>query len=140
MSTLEVSATWDGGLAATIHARGHTLKVDEPLDAGGADTGPMPTELLCAALAGCFCLAIGHVAGKREIEVPGLTVTVGAERAGRELRYERLAVTVTANLDRRELDALVERAKRFCWVTNTLAAGVDVVYNISTKLDEHPLS
>lgn len=136
---LEVSATWEGGLAAVVRARGHTLRVDEPLDSGGADTGVMPTELLCAALASCFCLAIAHVAGKRSLDVPGLTVTVRAERAGRELRYDRLVVAVAAELEPDKLDRLVDRAKRFCWVTNTLAAGVAVDY-ISTKLDEHPLS
>ena len=30
----------------------HDLRVDEPADRGGADTGPRPTELLGAAKAG----------------------------------------------------------------------------------------
>ena len=30
-----------------------------PLTSGGGDSGMMPTELFCAALASCFCLAVG---------------------------------------------------------------------------------
>ena len=48
---LEVVATWRGGLATDVQARGHAIRVDEPETAGGGDSGMMPTELFCAALA-----------------------------------------------------------------------------------------
>jgi putative redox protein len=125
---LEVTARFRGGFRADVEARGHEVAVDEPADHGGGDEGFMPTELFCAALASCFCLAIGHVARKRSLDVPGLTVTVRSERAGRELRYERLVVESVADVEDEVLDALVERARPFCWVSNTLAAGVEVEY------------
>jgi uncharacterized OsmC-like protein len=117
---LEVHAVWRGGLAAEVHARGHRIAVDEPVD--GGDTGAMPTEVLCASLASCFCLAISHVAGKRGIELPDLRVDVRAERDGRALRYGRFVVTASSSLPADELAPLVERARRFCWVSNTFAA------------------
>jgi uncharacterized OsmC-like protein len=123
---LEVTATWRGGYAATVDARGHVIEVDEPESAGGGNAGAMPTELLCASLASCFCLALGHVARKRDIELPNLRVTVRAERAGRELRYERLVVIAEADVP--DLDRLLERARAFCWVSNTLAGGVELEY------------
>jgi putative redox protein len=125
---LEVTATFRGGFRADVEARGHTVAIDEPADHGGEDEGFMPTELFCGALASCFCLAIGHVARKRSLEVPGLTVTVRSERAGRELRYERLVVECAAALDDDTLALLMDRARPFCWVSNTLAAGVEVEY------------
>jgi uncharacterized OsmC-like protein len=125
---LEVTARWRGGYRADVEARGHEVAVDEPVGSGGGDEGFMPTELFCGALASCFCLAIGHVARKRGIEVPELVVRVRSERAGRELRYARLVVACAAAVDDALLDTLIERARPFCWVSNTLAAGVEVEY------------
>ena len=122
--------------APTSSARGHAVARRRARRARRrATTGLMPTELFCAALASCFCLAVGHVARKRDDRAcPGLRVTRRAERAGRELRYgaarasraPRTSTTTT-------LDALIERARPFCWVSNTLAAGVEVEYGRLTE-------
>src|SRR3954471_13470643 len=95
---LHVDAVWQGGLTALTSARGHEVLADEPIASGGGDLGMMPTELFCAALASCFCLAVAHVAAKRDVELPGLKVTVDAERQGRELRYGRILVGIAAAL------------------------------------------
>jgi putative redox protein len=133
---LEVVATWRGGLATDVQARGHAIRVDEPETAGGGDSGMMPTELLCAALASCFCLAVGFAAGKRDQEVPGLKVTVTAERVDGELRYEHLVVTTEAALEPDALARLVKRARPLCWISNTLASGVSVEYLHTTTVND----
>ena len=116
---LEVVATWRGGMATDVQARSHTIRVDEPTTSGGEDSGMMPTELFCAALASCFCLAVGFAAGKRDQEVPGLKVSVTTEAA---LELELLA-------------RLVERARPLCWVSNSLASGVSVEYLHTTTVN-----
>jgi putative redox protein len=133
---LEVVATWRGGLATDVQARGHAIRVDEPTTAGGGDSGMMPTELLCAALASCFCLAVGFAAGKRDQEVPGLKVTVTAERVEGELRYEHLVVTTEAALEPEPLARLVKRARPLCWISNSLASGVSVEYLHTTTVND----
>ena len=126
---LEVTATWEGGYATTVQARGHRIPVDEPESAGGADGGAMPTEVFCAALASCFCLAVAHVARRDgDPEPTGLTVDVRAERAGRELRYGTIVVTARAAIPADELESLATRARRVCWVSNTLAKPPAVEY------------
>jgi putative redox protein len=129
--SLEVTADWRGGYAALVSARGHEVAVDEPAYAGGEDTGMMPTEVFCAAIASCFCLAVGYAANQRSIDLPDLRVTVRAERAGEELRYGRFVVETEAAAAEDELGRLVERARRLCWVSNTLAAGVQLEYRYS---------
>ena len=132
-----VEARWRGGLSATVSARDHELIADEPETYGGGNQGMMPTELFFAGLASCFCLAVAHVASKRDIELPGLRVTVDAERVGKELRYSRLRVEVAAAAGEHDLEALVRRAKPFCWVSNMLAEDLEVSY-VSTVLDSPP--
>jgi uncharacterized OsmC-like protein len=131
---LEATATWLGGWATDVQVRQHTVRVDEREDVGGEDTGPMPTELFCASLASCFCLAVSFAARKRDIVLPELTVSVRAERAGKELRYERFEVDTSAAVDDDVLSWLVNRARPLCWVSNTLDAGVAVEY-LHTSLD-----
>jgi len=125
---LHVEARWLDGLSAVVNARGHEVCADEPEEVGGGDGGMMPTELLLSALASCFCLALAHVAGKRDLQLPGLRVCVDAEREGRELRYGRLRVEVAAAVPEDELAPLVERARPFCWVSNMLSEDIDVDY------------
>jgi putative redox protein len=125
---LEVTATWQGGYQSLVNARGHEIPVDEPERAGGANLGMMPTEVFCAAVASCYCLALAHVAAKRSLELPGLKVIVRAERAGRELRYGRLVVRAQADVPDELLAALIEPARRVCWVSNTLAGELALEY------------
>ncbi len=128
MSDLEVTATFQGGYAATVEARGHRITIDEPERAGGEDGGMMPTEAFCAALASCFCLAVAHVARRDGVELSDLRVDARAERAGRELRYDHIVLTTTATADGEELAQVVARARRVCWVSNTLAKPPAVEY------------
>lgn len=129
---LEVTAAWRGGYRSLVDARGHEIPVDEPESASGANTGMMPTEVLCAAVASCYCLALAHVAGQRSLELPGLHVTVRAERAGHELRYRRLVVDARADVPDERLAALIEPARRVCWVSNTLAGELELEYGYTS--------
>jgi putative redox protein len=132
-ASLEVTAVWRGGWATDVTARGHEVRVDEPV-AGGTDTGMMPTELFCASLASCFCLAVAYAARKRDVELPELSVVVRAQRAGDELRYGTITVDTRAAVEDETLARLVRAARPLCWVSNTLAAGADVEYG-RTSLD-----
>lgn len=124
----EVTATWLGGWRARVAARGHQIEVDEPAQDGGTDAGAMPTELLSAAIASCYCLALAFAAAKRGRELPGLRVVVRRERAGRELRYAAFDVEAQAEVPEAELAKLIEPARRLCWVSNTLAEGAQLRY------------
>ncbi len=96
----------------------------------------MPTELLMAALASCFALALGHAARKRDQRAArAARVRVDAERAGTELRYGRIVVTASADVpDEPSSPTLVERARRFCWVSNTFATPPDIEYRSATEV------
>jgi putative redox protein len=133
---LEVSAEWLGGYKSRVRARFHEITIDEPGASGGEDQGMMPTEAFCASIATCFCLALAHVARKRDRELPGLRVVVRAERPGNELRYHRFEIEAQAKVPEELLGRLIEPARRVCWVSNTLVHGVELDYRY-TSVDGH---
>jgi putative redox protein len=61
----------------------HRLRVDEPPAQGGADTGPRPTQLLGASLAGCIAITVEMYAERKGWDVGELEVDV-------EMGYEGL--------------------------------------------------
>ena len=55
---------------------GHDLRVDEPAAAGGTDTGPRPTQLLGASLAGCIAITVEMYAKRKGWDVGAVEVEV----------------------------------------------------------------
>lgn len=123
---LEVVGHWEGGYRCRVPVRSHELIVDEPLSAGGMDQGPMPTELFLASLASCFTLSLYHAARKRSIELPDLSVRVVGTYEG--LRFAHLRVEVISSHPADQLQTLLEPAKRYCYVSQTLKEMPEVEY------------
>lgn len=59
--------------------RGHTIVIDQPAAAGGADAGATPLELLFASLAGCIGTIGRIVAMQQRIELRGMDIRVEGE-------------------------------------------------------------
>ena len=119
--TLSVDATWDGGYRCRVKARDFEIRADEPVKAGGDDTGPQPTELFLASLASCFTLALAHVARKREIELPDL-VGAGGRAPTTGPSSSTSGSRSRSSHPREELEMLAERASAVCYVSNTIRA------------------
>lgn len=137
-----VQVHWLGEYRTRIDVRGvHQILGDETPEYGGTDSGPMPTELLLAALGSCMCLAVAHVARKRRLALDALTVEVDADKDRVEFRFQEIAVLVRANLPQDQLAPLVEQARRYCFVSNTLATGCTIRYTAeSTGVASAPAS
>jgi putative redox protein len=122
--TLTVESTWEGGYRCTVATRQFVIRIDEPEKAGGEDTGPQPSEVFLASLAGCFTLALYHEAKKRNIELSDITVRATGTYEGPG--FSRLAVEVDSAANRDVVESLIEPAKRVCYVSNTLRNVSDV--------------
>jgi putative redox protein len=61
---------------------GHSLVVDEPAEAGGADAGPSPTRLLAASLAACTAVTIEIYAERKGWDVGAVEVDVDVAYEG----------------------------------------------------------
>jgi uncharacterized OsmC-like protein len=130
--TNSATAMWHGGWLCSVHAGGFRLIVDEPPEVGGTGRGPMPTDLLLASLASCYALALAWAARKRGVDLPGLTVTATGTYAGP--RFRSMALTVHTNLPADVVTPLLEPARRFCYVSNTLAEEPDLTVRLADSV------
>ena len=81
--SLRAIARRTGGLTHEVELEGgHRLVVDEPEDRGGADTGPRPTQLLAASLAGCTAITVEMYADRKGWDVGAIEVDVDVEYDG----------------------------------------------------------
>jgi len=60
----------------------HSLLVDEPVVAGGADVGPSPTRLVAAGLASCIAITMEMYAERKGWELGDVEVEVDVEYDG----------------------------------------------------------
>jgi putative redox protein len=132
---LEITASWEGGYRCRVPIRDFEVLVDEPVSAGGSDTGPKPTELLLASLAACFTLAVAHAAGKAGRELADLSVRVCGEYRG--LRFAR--ITVEASSSQPELvRSVLDQAVRYSYVTGTLTGAPEIEYRVEPAPSHGP--
>ncbi len=122
--SLSVQATWEGQYRCRVEGDSFELIIDEPESAGGGGAGPPPTEVFLASLASCFTLAVHHVARKRDLTLPDLSVRAVGEYEGP--KFATLRVEVTSSLAPEQLQPLLDRAAAVCYVSNTLRAVSEV--------------
>jgi uncharacterized OsmC-like protein/alpha-beta hydrolase superfamily lysophospholipase len=77
-------ATTTDALAADVDSRGFHLRVGEPEDAGGDESGPTPYDLLAAALASCTSMTLRMYADRKELPLESVQVAVGFDRVHAE--------------------------------------------------------
>ncbi len=124
--------THEGGLKFAAQIREHRLVVDQPLGAGaGENAGPMPIELLGAALGTCVALYVQQFCAARGLAYAGLRVEVqqrGAQNPNRIGLFE-VKVVLPEPIPP-EYSELLERVARSCPAHNTLVHGSEVAVKI----------
>lgn len=112
------------GESYEVAVRGHRVLVDQPVESGGCDEAPTPTELFVASLATCVAFYAGRYLTRHGLSRDGLGVSVGFEMAtDRPARVSgiRLTVRVPADLPAQKRQAL-QAVVAHCTVHNSLTA------------------
>jgi putative redox protein len=129
--TADVVSVSTAGYQARVSVRGHELTVDEPAEDGGKDTGPTPTELLLASLASCYTLSLRWAAKHRNLPLGDVRVTANGSYDG--LKFSQIRLEISGDLPAGEEAALLRDASRVCYVSNTLAGGVEVEVTLAAS-------
>lgn len=123
-----------GTMVAISNGR-HRWSADEPVAAGGDDTGPSPYELLLGALAACTCATLALYARHKRIPLKAVTVILEHDKvhaddchecdnpAGGYIDRVTTDVRIAGEFDDAQRQRLAEVAQR-CPVHKTLAQGV----------------
>lgn len=105
---------------------GHSVVVDEPEAAGGADEGPSPTRLLAAALASCTAITMEMYAARKGWELGDVEVEVDVEYGEKSVpRAFDVALRLPAGLSEDQLERLKRIAGR-CPVHRVLSSETEV--------------
>jgi len=88
-----VRETREGKFAQLIAAGRHVLRADEPVAAGGLDSGPTPYDLLLAALGACTSMTVRLYADHKGLPL---------ERVAVELKHDKIHAADCAECETRE--------------------------------------
>lgn len=69
-----IEITFDGGKVVTAHSGSHTIKTDQPVKAGGEDSGPSPFELYLASIGTCAGIYVKSFCDNRQIPAGNIKI------------------------------------------------------------------
>ncbi len=138
----KIAATLTSGLAVQISNGRHEWSADEPLAAGGTDTGPDPYELLLGSLAACTCITIAGYCRHKDLPLKSISASFDFSRVHAEdcvdcdksdkgfIEQIVSHVQIDGDFDEAQKKRLAQIATR-CPVHKTLANGVRIEDNAS---------
>jgi uncharacterized OsmC-like protein/pimeloyl-ACP methyl ester carboxylesterase len=133
-----VRETRQGKFQQTVSIGPHRLLADEPVGAGGEDSGPGPYDLVLAGLGACTSMTMRLYADRKSLPLERVTVTlkhskIHAEdctdcetRAGMLDQIDRVIEMEGAALDSEQRSKLMEIADK-CPVHRTLTSEIHIV-------------
>ena len=116
-----IAVTHAGRDRLRIETRGHVLFTDQPVEDGGEDTAPTPTEMFVSSLAACVAFYAERFLRRHGLSTEGLKVTADYQWAENPHRVDEIVLNVEApGLSEVKRDAF-ERVIDHCTVHNTLS-------------------
>ena len=142
---VEVVETGAGIFQQSVTAGPHHLIADEPVEAGGLDTGPAPYDLLLASLGACTAMTLRLYADRKQLPLTRVSVRLqhskihaqdchSCETAeGRVDRIDRV-ITLEGDLDDAQRARLSEIADK-CPVHRTLKSEIEIRTELGSAND-----
>jgi len=131
-----VRETREGKFTNQVFVGRHVIRADEPVAAGGLDTGPGPYDLLAAALGACTSMTLRLYADNKKLPLDRVTVRLAHNKIhaadcancetkeGMVDRIDRI-ITLEGTLDAEQRKRLMEIADK-CPVHRTLKSEIEI--------------
>jgi len=131
----QITAKLTSGMLVNISNGRHEWMADEPLAAGGSDSGPDPYELLLSSLAACTCVTIAWYCRHKGLSLESVSTTYDFSRVHADdcedcdnpekglIEKITTNVHIVGDFDEAQRKRLAQIAQR-CPVHKTLAQGV----------------
>jgi putative redox protein len=118
------------GFRTEIVASGHSLVADEPISAGGANSGPTPYDLLVSALGACTGMTLRMYADRKKLPLDSIIVRLKHDKIHAEdcqdcedprskIDFIEREIELNGDLDQPTRQKILEIANR-CPVHKTL--------------------
>jgi putative redox protein len=131
-SAVTITVRHLGGDRLRIDIRGHELHTDQPVEDGGEDTAPTPTELFLGSLASCVAFYGQRFLRRHGLSTEGFTVSCRYAWAENPHRVGEIDLTVDAPGLIPEQRQAFERVIGHCTVHNTLLKPPEVRIRVAS--------
>ena len=130
-----------GSFRTEVEAGSHRFVLDEPVSAGGTDSGPTPYDAVAAGLGGCTAMTLHFYAKRENIPLEGVDVSVVHDReyakdcadcmteTGHIYRFQ-ITITLHGTLSEEQKKKLLDVAGR-CPVAKTLRSEIKIEHALA---------
>jgi putative redox protein len=127
-----VRVRWQADDLFSIQMRDHTIVVDQPVEVGGSDVGPTPTELFVASLASCVAFYARRYLRRHHIDPAGLEVATTYRMGSKPARVAAvdLEIQLPVELPPARRAGLLAQAGH-CTVHNSITHTPDVAITLT---------
>jgi len=139
--SFDVSLKWDDETNIGIAHAGNRMPLayGPPPEFGGTDTAWSPEHLLAASIASCYATTFSHFAKLLNVTYTDFRVTCKAEFEKGKTGFEATryivspAVEVALNTSQELIDDLFTKAKKYCFIGNSVKGEIIVEPSISLR-------
>ena len=104
--------------------RNHTWIVDEPIELGGEDLGPKPTESLLSALISCKIITVKMYAERKDWDVKNITIELAIAEKLEDKTVIDKRIQIEGDLDEKQIERLIDISGR-CPVVKMLSNSLE---------------
>lgn len=124
---------WQADDRFDIQVRDHTITVDQPVEIGGSDVGPTPTELFVAGLGSCVAFYARRYLRRHHIDPAGLEVITSYRMGAKPARVAGvdMEIRLPAELSPQRRAGLLAQAGH-CTVHNSITQSPDIAITLAT--------